>query len=135
MSAQHSNSNQTTNRTIRVRLWHIIFLVLIVAATFSLAWWQWTRFQSGTGTFQNLGYALQWPFFGAFFIYAYRKLLAYENEKRALAEENEELESTTFTASDVQRTDAIDESFLPNRPQISIEDYNALNTPKRGQHD
>jgi DNA-binding transcriptional regulator of glucitol operon len=45
-----------------------------------LAWWQWTRFESTTGTFQNLGYALQWPLFGGFCVYAYRKFVRYEDE-------------------------------------------------------
>jgi DNA-binding transcriptional regulator of glucitol operon len=31
-----------------------------------LAWWQWTRYTSATGTLQNLGYVLQWPLFGVF---------------------------------------------------------------------
>jgi DNA-binding transcriptional regulator of glucitol operon len=31
-----------------------------------LAWWQWERFASASGTFQNLGYVLQWPLFGLF---------------------------------------------------------------------
>ena len=31
-----------------------------------LAWWQWDRFTSANGTFQNLGYVLQWPLFGLF---------------------------------------------------------------------
>jgi DNA-binding transcriptional regulator of glucitol operon len=31
-----------------------------------LAWWQWTRYQSASGTLQNLGYVLQWPLFGVF---------------------------------------------------------------------
>ena len=31
-----------------------------------LAWWQWNRFESASGTFQNLGYVLQWPLFGLF---------------------------------------------------------------------
>lgn len=31
-----------------------------------LAWWQWTRFESASGTLQNLGYVLQWPLFGVF---------------------------------------------------------------------
>ena len=58
----------------------VIFLTIAVLATFALAWWQWTRFRSGSGTFQNLGYALQWPLFGAFFVYAYRKFNEYEDE-------------------------------------------------------
>ncbi len=42
-----------------------------------LAWWQWNRFESATGTFQNLGYVLQWPLFGlfpAFMVMRIRKL-------------------------------------------------------------
>jgi len=31
-----------------------------------LAWWQWNRFESASGTLQNLGYVLQWPLFGLF---------------------------------------------------------------------
>lgn len=44
----------------------------------ALGWWQWTRFQSASGTFQNLGYALQWPLFAWFCIYAYRNFVRYE---------------------------------------------------------
>ena len=39
--------------------------------------WQWNRFESATGTWQNLGYVLQWPLFGlfpAFLFYRMRKL-------------------------------------------------------------
>lgn len=31
-----------------------------------LAYWQWQRFESASGTWQNLGYVLQWPLFGLF---------------------------------------------------------------------
>ena len=44
----------------------------------ALGWWQWTRFQAVSGSYQNLGYALQWPLFAWFFIYAYRKFVRYE---------------------------------------------------------
>jgi DNA-binding transcriptional regulator of glucitol operon len=51
-----------------------------------LAWWQWDRFESATGTIQNLSYVLQWPLFGlfpAFMVYRIRKL------RRAAAEADE----------------------------------------------
>ncbi len=53
---------------------------MIVAACgcLALGWWQWSRFQSVSGTSQNLGYALQWPMFAAFCVYAYRKFVRYE---------------------------------------------------------
>ena len=54
-------------------------LVLVAACgCLALGWWQWTRFQSIGGTYQNLGYALQWPLFAWFCIYAYRKFVRYE---------------------------------------------------------
>lgn len=48
------------------------------AGCLALAWWQWTRFESTSGDFQNLGYALQWPFFAGFLVYAYYKFVRYE---------------------------------------------------------
>lgn len=39
---------------------------LLVAGFLLLGWWQWTRFESTGGSVQNLGYALQWPFFAGF---------------------------------------------------------------------
>ena len=66
---------------LRVRIVQIIFLVLAVIATLLLAWWQWDRWQSNGGSFQNLGYAIQWPIFGIFFVVAYRKYIQYEKER------------------------------------------------------
>lgn len=48
------------------------------AGCLALAWWQWTRWESTTGSFQNLGYALQWPMFAGFCFYAYYKVVRYE---------------------------------------------------------
>jgi DNA-binding transcriptional regulator of glucitol operon len=55
-------------------------LVIVAAAgCLALAWWQWTRFGSASGDFQNLGYALQWPLFAGFCVYAYYKFVRYED--------------------------------------------------------
>ncbi|MBC2681046.1 hypothetical protein GSS87_01185 [Corynebacterium sp. 4HC-13] len=59
----------------------MIFIVLAVLATIGLAYWQWCRFTSAQGDFQNLGYALQWPIFGAFIVVVYRKYIQYERER------------------------------------------------------
>lgn len=57
----------------------MIALVIVAAGgCLALGWWQWTRWESNSGSFQNLGYALQWPMFAAFCVYAYRKLVRYE---------------------------------------------------------
>ena len=53
--------------TTRRRRPALIALVIVAAAgCLALAWWQWTRFESASGSFQNLGYALQWPLFAGF---------------------------------------------------------------------
>ncbi|CAN5214464.1 hypothetical protein BH11ACT7_BH11ACT7_28200 [soil metagenome] len=56
-------------------------ILLVIAAAcgcLALGWWQWTRYESASGTFQNLGYALQWPFFAGFCVYAYLKFVRLE---------------------------------------------------------
>lgn len=58
----------------------LIALVIVAALTcLALGWWQWSRFQSTGGTGQNLGYALQWPLFAGFCVYAYRKFVRLES--------------------------------------------------------
>ncbi len=70
--------------TTRRRRPALIALVIVAACgCLALGWWQWTRFQSVSGTFQNLGYALQWPLFAWFCVYAYRKFVRYEEEPPA----------------------------------------------------
>jgi DNA-binding transcriptional regulator of glucitol operon len=65
--------------TTRRRRPALIALVIVAAAgCLALAWWQWTRFESASGSFQNLGYALQWPLFAGFCVYAYYKFVRYE---------------------------------------------------------
>jgi DNA-binding transcriptional regulator of glucitol operon len=56
----------------------IVLVILAAGGCLALGWWQWTRFQSTSGSFQNLGYALQWPLFAGFCVYAYRKFVRYE---------------------------------------------------------
>lgn len=81
-----NRTNTSTERPsspfpLRVRIIQIFFLVLAVIATLCLAYWQWSTWQSSGGTFQNLGYAIQWPMFGVFFVVAYRKYIQYETER------------------------------------------------------
>ncbi|WP_448851366.1 hypothetical protein [Corynebacterium sp. 335C] len=91
----------------RVRVVQLIFLVAAVAATFALAYWQFSRWET-TSSFQNLGYAFQWPAFGAFFIWAYRKYMQYEKER---ARGNMEAAVSSRDAMT-----EIPEGFLPDRP-------------------
>ena len=106
--------------TTRRRRPALIALVILAAAgCLALGWWQWTRFQSASGTFQNLGYALQWPAFAAFCIYAYRKFVRYEEAPPEL--------QTSRTVTEIP------EGLLPERPQparpeaddTALREYNA----------
>jgi DNA-binding transcriptional regulator of glucitol operon len=54
-----------------------VLCVVALVVCCGLAVWQWNRFESASGTWQNLGYVLQWPLFGlfpAFLFYRMRKL-------------------------------------------------------------
>jgi DNA-binding transcriptional regulator of glucitol operon len=66
----------STTRRRRPALIALVFLGAVGCLV--LAWWQWTRYESASGTFQNLGYALQWPMFAGFCFYAYYKFVRYE---------------------------------------------------------
>ena len=122
---------------IKPRWWHFVLIGVFVVAFLGLAWWQWTRFQSGSGTFQNLGYAFQWPLFAAFVIYAYRTALYYENQRIDAENEAAQSGAEDFVYQAPQDTDdqvtKIDETFLPQRRQLSVEEFNALNQPRRRQ--
>ena len=86
--------------------------------------------------------------FGLFFVFAYRKILAYESEKLAFEAEqqkdNDSGDSATPQVPPTSRgaqgaTEAspqfIDESFLPQREQLSVEEFNRLNQPRRRKGD
>ncbi|RRO12674.1 hypothetical protein EIL87_23510 [Saccharopolyspora rhizosphaerae] len=60
--------------TPRWLLLHVLFIVATLATGY-LAVWQWDRAHDAGGSFQNLGYALQWPLFGAFTIFLWIKLM------------------------------------------------------------
>ena len=63
---------------LRRRIALILLVIVAAAGCLALGWWQWSRYESASGSFQNLGYALQWPMFAAFCVYAYRKFVRYE---------------------------------------------------------
>ena len=61
-------------RSILRRLGVVGVCVLSVAGSIALAAWQWNRFESASGSWQNLGYVLQWPLFGLFPAFAFWRL-------------------------------------------------------------
>lgn len=84
-----------------------------------LAWWQWTRYESNSGTFLNLGYALQWPMFAGFCVYAYYKFVR--------------LEEAPPQYDDTETVTEIPAGLLPERPTAAsaaendptLQEYNA----------
>lgn len=90
----------------RRRKFALILLVIAAACgCLALGWWQWTRFESTSGSFQNLGYALQWPMFAGFCVYAYRKFVMYEEAPPEPA--------ATHTVTEVP------DGLLPQRPKVA----------------
>jgi DNA-binding transcriptional regulator of glucitol operon len=75
----------------RLAIVGVSMLSLVVCC--GLAYWQWQRYESASGTLQNLGYVLQWPLFGlfpAFLFWRMRKLRAqHEAEADAAPVEHE----------------------------------------------
>lgn len=57
----------------------IALCVLSLVVCVGLAWWQWNRFENG-GTWQNLGYVLQWPLFGLFPGFMFWRLRKLRNQ-------------------------------------------------------
>ena len=61
----------------------VALCVLSMIACVGLAWWQWERFESSSGTWQNLGYVLQWPLFGLFPAFMFWRLRTLRAQDRA----------------------------------------------------
>jgi DNA-binding transcriptional regulator of glucitol operon len=84
-----------------------VLVVVAAAGCLALAWWQWTRFESDSGTFQNLGYALQWPAFAGFCVYGYYKFVR--------------LEEAPPEPIHHDATTEIPDGLLPERPKAAIQ--------------
>lgn len=104
---------------LRRRLGLLALALLAAAGCLALGWWQWTRYESTSGTFQNLGYALQWPLFAAFCVYAYRKFIRLE-------------QGQTDAPAPEDAVTELPEGLLPERPAAAapatnrvLSEYNA----------
>ena len=108
--------------TTRRRKYALIPLVITAAAgCLALGWWQWTRYESTSGSFQNLGYALQWPMFAGFCVYAYRKFVRYE-------EAPPEQPSATDVVTEIPAGLLPERPTAPRQPDIEdpvMREYNA----------
>lgn len=61
----------------------VVSLIAVIGGGL-LAWWQWTRYESASGTLQNLGYVLQWPLFGVFPAFMFWRIALSARREREL---------------------------------------------------
>ncbi len=85
----------------------------------ALAWWQWTRWESSSGDFQNLGYAMQWPLFAGFCFYAYFKFVRYEEAPPEPHAQDTVTEIPAGLLPERPKTDAADDA------DATLREYNA----------
>lgn len=64
----------------------VVVSVISVVGGALLAYWQWTRYESASGTLQNLGYVLQWPLFGVFPAFMFWRINQAAQRERELDE-------------------------------------------------
>jgi DNA-binding transcriptional regulator of glucitol operon len=65
------------------RLGVIALCVVSFVGCLGLAWWQFQRYESATGDWQNFGYMLLWPLFGVFptfMVWRLRRLRAQDRQ-------------------------------------------------------
>jgi len=95
----------------------IVLVVIAVAGFLALGYWQWTRFTAAGGDGQNLGYALQWPAFALFCIYAYRKFVHLEDEEAAAES------GSPSPSSAAKEPTEIPADLLPTRPTVPADAF------------
>lgn len=100
-------------------------MVVAALACLGLGWWQWGRFESSSGTAQNLGYALQWPLFAGFVVFAYFRFVRLERDTAAQhTEASEAAEPSSPARRRVERSAPreIPAGILPERPTAARDD-------------
>ncbi|WP_460695256.1 transcriptional regulator [Nocardia thraciensis] len=103
----------------------IILVVVAALACLALGWWQWGRFESATGTAQNLGYALQWPLFAGFVVFAYFRFVRLERDTDAGEPESSDADTSAARIRANAKPVApreIPAGLLPERPTAPRDD-------------
>lgn len=99
----------------------ILFVIVAFAACLALGYWQWGRYESGTGTGQNLGYALQWPLFAGFVIFAYVRFVRLEKAAQ-LESEPQPADAAPRAEPKPAKAREIPAGLLPERPKAAATD-------------
>lgn len=82
MSARPSTPAKAGRNPARVAAIVGVSLLCLVGGV-ALAWWQLDRYESASGTLQNLGYVLQWPMFGVFPAFLFWRILRMDRRQQA----------------------------------------------------
>ncbi|MFZ2511627.1 MAG: transcriptional regulator [Gordonia sp. (in: high G+C Gram-positive bacteria)] len=98
----------------------IALVVIASCACLALGWWQWGRFESASGTAQNLGYALQWPAFAVAIFWAYRRFVVLESNPEEVVKERNRNGPTEIAAG-----------ILPERPTAADSSISALTSSEQ----
>lgn len=101
------------------RLTVIVVSVVSLLACLALAWWQWERYESATGTWQNLGYVLQWPLFGLFPAFVFLRM----RKLRQQAQQQEEAAPERPAASERAEPPAVTRA-APEEADDELAAYN-----------
>nr|WP_246300596.1 hypothetical protein [Actinopolyspora biskrensis] len=88
-------------------------MAAVVAAGW-LGWWQWERAHEAGGSFQNLGYALQWPLFGGFALFLWYQVVRTLNG----TEPHEEAEPVAESADPGETGSSAPEAAGPRRSPV-----------------
>ncbi|MDR7301179.1 hypothetical protein [Haloactinomyces albus] len=95
-------------------LLHLVFLAAF-AASLWLGWWQWESAQEAGGSFRNLGYALQWPLFGAFALFLWYQVARMDLQRAAEEQPDIPVSEDGTTALPDPEADSADPSEEPSR--------------------
>lgn len=111
----------------------VLLCVLSLVVCVGLAWWQWQRFESGSGTWQNLGYVLQWPLFGlfpAFMFWRLRRLRTQSPERQVPVQPESHPAPPVETDITPVRQDAV---AVDDDPELAA--YNAYLAQLNARHE
>jgi DNA-binding transcriptional regulator of glucitol operon len=109
--------------------------VLAVVGGALLAWWQWTRYTSATGTLQNLGYVLQWPLLGVFPGFMFWRIHRTARRERAAGNDQPPTEAPRPAELDPRMLYQQNRTVAPaDQEHVAYNDYLAR-LADREQHD
>ncbi|WP_433470376.1 transcriptional regulator [Saccharomonospora azurea] len=110
-----SDRRSTTSRALLIAGACVLSLVVCCG----LAWWQWDRFTSAGGSFQNLGYVLQWPLFGLFPAFMFWRMARLRKQAATREAETSDDSQTPHTSTRVRSHSARTAAPRPRPTEVA----------------